>query len=93
MTAIMPSNRARRWTTVADGQRIRELRHQCGLSRAQLAERAGISLHTIARLEREHRTGCRTRTLARIAATLGQPPGMIAAVTLRDHVTAGDTTK
>ena len=93
MTATTPGNRARRWTTVADGQRIRELRHQCGLGQAQLADRAGVSLHTVARLERQHRTGCRTRTLARIAAALGQPPGTITAVTLRDHVTAGDTTK
>jgi len=89
----MPSNRARRWTTVADGQRIRELRHQCGLGQAELAERAGVSLHTIARLERQHRTGCRTRTLARIAAVLGGQPGMIAAVTLPNPVTRSDTAK
>jgi transcriptional regulator with XRE-family HTH domain len=76
-----------------DGQRVVELRRQRGLARAELALLAGLSLGTVARLEREHGTTCRTRTLARIAAALGEQPGTIAAVTLRDHVTAGDTTK
>ena len=91
MTATMPSNRAQRWVTVADGQLIRELRRQCGLDQAELADRAGISLHTVARLERQPRTGCRTRTLARIAAALGERPAAIAAVTLPDPVTRSDT--
>jgi transcriptional regulator with XRE-family HTH domain len=72
----MPSNRAQQWTTIANGQRIRELRRQCGLAQAELA---GVSLDTVARLERQHRTACRTRTLARIAAALGEPPATIAA--------------
>lgn len=42
--------------------------------------------------ERQHRTACRTRTLARIAAALGEPPATIAAVTLTDPVTRSDTT-
>jgi transcriptional regulator with XRE-family HTH domain len=88
----MPSNRAQRWTTIADGQRIRELRRQCGLAQAELAGLAGVSLDTVARLERQHRAACRTRTLARIAAELGEPPATIAAVTLQDPVTRSDTT-
>ena len=52
MTATMPSNRAQRWTTIADGQRIRELRRQRGLAQAELAGLAGVSLDTVARLER-----------------------------------------
>jgi transcriptional regulator with XRE-family HTH domain len=87
MTATTPSNRARRWITVADGQRIRELRRQRGLGQAELAERAGVSTHTVVRLERQPQAGCRTRTLARIAAALGEPPAAIAAVTLADPVT------
>ena len=87
------SPRAQRWIAAVDGQRIYELRHQRGLARAELAVLAGISLGTLARLERQHATTCRTRTWTRIAAALGEQPGTIAAVTLRDHVTAGDTTK
>jgi transcriptional regulator with XRE-family HTH domain len=88
----MPSTRAQRWTTLANGQRIRELRRQCGLAQAELAGLAGVSLNTVARLERQHRTACRTRTLARIAAALGEPPGTIAAATMPDPVTRSDTT-
>ena len=74
----------------ADGQRIRELRRQCGLAQAELAGLAGVSLNTVARLERQHRTACRTRTLARIAAALEEPPATIAAVILGDPVTRSD---
>ncbi len=91
MTAARLSSRARRWTTVADGQRIRELRRQSGLAQVELAERAGVSLRTVARLERGKETACRTRTLARIAAALGKPPAAIAAVTLTDPVTSSDS--
>jgi transcriptional regulator with XRE-family HTH domain len=87
----MPSSRAQRWTTIANGQRLRELRRQCGLAQAELAALAGVSLDTVARLERQHRTPCRTRTLARIAAALGEPPATIAAVTMPDPVTRSDT--
>ena len=92
MTAPTPSDRAQRWTTVANGQRIRELRRRYGLTQEELAGLAGVSLHTVVRLERQHRTTCRTRTLARIAAGLGEPPATIAAVTLTDPVTRSDTT-
>ena len=63
-----------RWTTVIDGHRLRQLRRQRGLSQEQLAWRTGMSVTTIARLERHASRSCRTRTLARLAAALGQPP-------------------
>ena len=59
---------------IANGQRIRELRRQCGLAQAELAGLAGVSLDTVARLERQHRTACRTRTLARIPPRSGSRP-------------------
>lgn len=93
MTGTEPNRRAQRWVAAVDGQRVGELRRQRGLARAELALLAGLSLGTVARLERERRTTCRTRTLARVAAALGEQPGTIVAVILRDHVTAGDTTK
>ena len=66
---------AKPWTTVLDGRLLRQLRRQHGLSQEALADRAGISLTTMARLERKPRTPCRTRTLARLAAALGEHPG------------------
>jgi len=58
------------WTTVLDGQRLRQLRGQHGLSQEELADRAGISRATVARLERQARPLCRHRTLARLTAAL-----------------------
>ena len=71
------SNTAQRWTTVLDGQRLRQLRRQHGLSQEKLADRAGISLTTVARLERLSRAPCRGRTVARLAAALGEHPAAI----------------
>jgi transcriptional regulator with XRE-family HTH domain len=68
------SEQGDRWTTALDGTRLRQLRHQHGVSQEQLADRAGISLTTITRLERQPRAACRCRTLSRLAAALGQPP-------------------
>jgi transcriptional regulator with XRE-family HTH domain len=93
MSRTAPNRRALRWIVAVDGERVGELRRQRGLARAELALLAGLSLGTVARLESEHGTTCRTRTLARIVAALGEQPGTIAAVTLRDRVTTGDTTK
>jgi DNA-binding XRE family transcriptional regulator len=62
------------WTTVLDGQRLRQLRHKTGISQETLADQAGLSLTTIARLERSRLPHCRCRTLARLAAALGQRP-------------------
>jgi DNA-binding XRE family transcriptional regulator len=68
---------AERWTMVLDGQRLRQLRRQHGLSQQMLADRAGISLTTVARLERQPRASCRSRTLGRLAAALGEQPRAI----------------
>ena len=69
--------RAHRWNIALDGQRLRHLRRQHGLSQEQLAAKAGISLATVARLERTPRTTCRTRTLSRLAAALGEQPAAL----------------
>ena len=69
-THALPVNR---WISLVDGRHLRDSRSQHGLTRAQLASKAGISVTTIARLERHPRTRCRSRTLARLAAALGQP--------------------
>jgi DNA-binding XRE family transcriptional regulator len=74
---IPARNTAQRWTTVLDGQRLRQLRRQHGLSQEKLADRAGISLTTVARLERQSRPPCRGRTVARLAAALGEHPAAI----------------
>jgi DNA-binding XRE family transcriptional regulator len=66
-----------RWNTALDGQRLRQLRREHDLSQEHLAAKAGISLATVARLERTPRTTCRTRTLARLAAALGEPPAAL----------------
>lgn len=63
-----------RWTTALDGLKLRQLRRQHGLSQEKLADLADISLTTMVRLERHDRSPCRTYTLARLAAALGEPP-------------------
>ena len=69
---------AQRWLAVVDGNRLRQLRRQRGLSQAELAGQAGISLSTVARLERSQPGApCRTRTLARLAAVLGEDPARL----------------
>lgn len=65
------------WTTALDGPRLRQLRRQHGLSQEQLADQAGLSLTTVTRLERQVRAACRGRTLARLAAALGEDPGTL----------------
>jgi transcriptional regulator with XRE-family HTH domain len=69
-----PAQVSSRWFAVVDGARVRQLRRQHGLSPAQLADKAGIGLSTVSRLERQPRCSCRTRTLVRLAAALNQPP-------------------
>jgi len=69
---------AQRWTTVLDGERLRQLRQQHGLSQEKLADLAGISLTTMARLERQDRSPCRSWTLGRLAAALKETPAAIA---------------
>jgi transcriptional regulator with XRE-family HTH domain len=91
MTATKRSSRAQRWFTVADGQRLRELRLQRGLAQEELADLASVSLTTVARLERQREAHCRTWTLARIAGALGEQFAALKAVTPADHVTRSDT--
>ena len=69
--------RAHRWNIALDGQRLRQLRRQHGLSQEHLAAKAGISPATVARLERTPRTTCRSRTLSRLAAALGEEPAVL----------------
>jgi DNA-binding XRE family transcriptional regulator len=74
---------AQRWTTVLDGERLRQLRQQHRLSQEKLADLAGISLTTMARLERQDRSLCRSWTLGRLAAALNETP---AAITPGGHI-------
>jgi DNA-binding XRE family transcriptional regulator len=77
-TGSVPAPRS--WTTAVDGTRLRQARREHGLSQAELAGTAGISVTTLARLERQPTTRCRCRTLARLALALGEDP---ASTTLR----------
>ena len=62
------SDGAQRGTIALDGTRLRELRRQHGLSQETLADRAGLSLTTVARLESRPTSPCRGRFWA------GSPP-------------------
>ena len=64
----------KRWIIVLDGQRLRHMRCQRGLSQRALADQAGISLTTVVRLERQRRSPCRPWTLGALAAALGELP-------------------
>ena len=50
--AVRLTGHADRWTAVIDGQRLRELRRRQALSQAELAKLAGVSAHTLSKLER-----------------------------------------
>ena len=69
---------AQRWTTVVDGERLKQLRQQHRLSQEKLADLAGISLTTMARLERQDRSPCRSWTLGRLATALNETPAAMA---------------
>ena len=77
MATTQTGRPGQRWFTVLDGHRMRRLRRQRGLSRKQLAARAGISPATVGRLERRPAAPCRSRTLGRLAAALGEEPGRL----------------
>ena len=78
MTRTPNSGRsADRWFIVVDGVWLRQLRRQHGLSPAELAGKAGVGLPTVLRLERQPWPSCRTRTAARLAATLGHSPAAL----------------
>lgn len=74
---ISQQESAQRWTTVLDGERLRQLRQQHGLTQEKLADLAGVSLTTMARLERQDRSPCRSWTLGRLAAALNETPAAI----------------
>jgi transcriptional regulator with XRE-family HTH domain len=78
MLAEQAGSPAKSWTAVLDGQQLRQLRTNRGLSQEELANLAGLSLSTVARLEAQPRASCRSRTLARLAAALGEQPTAIA---------------
>jgi predicted transcriptional regulator len=61
-------------TFIVDGQQLRHLRKQRGLSQEELAGQAGLSVATVARLERQTSAPCRGRTLGRLARALGEHP-------------------
>jgi DNA-binding XRE family transcriptional regulator len=67
-------------TFVLNGQQLRSLRRQRGLSQEELADQAGLSVTTVARLERQSAAPCRGWTLGRLARALGEQP---ATTTLR----------
>jgi len=53
------------------GDRIRKLRLAAGWTQQELAERAGLSLTTISKLERNHMEPSRVSTVQRLATALG----------------------
>ena len=61
-------------TFILDGQQLRRLRRQRGLSQEELAAQAGLSVTTVGRLERQASAPCRGRTLGRLARALGEHP-------------------
>jgi DNA-binding transcriptional regulator YiaG len=61
-------------TFILDGNLLRQLRHQRGLSQSELADQAGISLTTVARLERQPHAPCRGWTLGRLSRAVGEDP-------------------
>jgi serine/threonine-protein kinase RsbW len=65
------------WIAVVDGLQLRRARRRCGLSQERLAHRAGVSLTTIAKLEREPRPRCLTQTLYRLADALDEHPSAL----------------
>jgi transcriptional regulator with XRE-family HTH domain len=84
------SGTTQQWTTALDGQRIRQLRREHGLSQQDLAGRAGISRTTVARLEHQPARHTAGRTLARLTAALAavQPPP-----SAEGHATAGQSSR
>lgn len=74
MPSLMTAQSERRkpHLTALDGKQLRQLRNQHGLSQERLADLAGVSLTTVARLERQSPAPCRSWTLARLAIALGE---------------------
>lgn len=64
---------------VPDGDLIRRLRQDAGLTLTALAERADMSIGYLGQLERGDRTSCSPVTFRRIADALGVEPSVIRA--------------
>ena len=62
---------------MVDGARLRRVRREHGLSQERLAWAAGVSITTIAKLEREPRSSCTRRTLALLCEALGEAPAAL----------------
>jgi transcriptional regulator with XRE-family HTH domain len=60
---------------VMDGEKIRAMRQERGLSRGELAQAAGVSAETVARVERGDRVLARTGW--RVARVFGMRPSEI----------------
>jgi DNA-binding XRE family transcriptional regulator len=73
---IMHATTIRRtqWSAIIDGRQLGHLRALHGLTRQQLACHAGLSLATLARLERQDTARCHPRTTARLAIALTEHP-------------------
>jgi transcriptional regulator with XRE-family HTH domain len=69
---------ARPWTSAVDGDMLRRLRCQRGLPKIGLADKAGISVSTVAKLEGEPGARARIHTLGLLAGALGVPLATIA---------------
>jgi serine/threonine-protein kinase RsbW len=69
----------RYWIVALDSERLRHARKKAALSQERLAYEAGVSITTVANLERQARPRCHFRTRARIAAALGAHPKAISA--------------
>jgi DNA-binding XRE family transcriptional regulator len=74
---------------IIDGRQLRRWRRHYGLSQEKLAYQAGISITTVARLERQSRASCRGYTLGRLATALAEQAAAITAPE-PDHRTATD---
>jgi transcriptional regulator with XRE-family HTH domain len=71
--------RARRSTTVLDGQRLRELRREHSLSQDKLAALAGVSLTTVVRLDpasRSHLAALAHRSGSPLRSASDPPPSL-----------------
>jgi serine/threonine-protein kinase RsbW len=74
------------WVTAVDGFKLQEARSERGLSRNKLASEAGVSVRTMARLEKGQAASCHRATLYRIAAALADDPeSMFSVLSLADN--------
>jgi transcriptional regulator with XRE-family HTH domain len=64
----------RPWFAVIEGDTLRKLRQRIGLSQQRLADRAEVSVRTVARLESQESGRCQPHTGARLARALDLDP-------------------